>query len=99
MLRCSDNNTFSVEASDYVNLQSTDSISYTFSSPITNIGTITACNTITEFIQYTIDDGDSVLFTDNISASFYINGDLIPRLSISSTCGSCLNTASAPVFF
>ena len=84
LLRCSDNNTFSVEASDYVNLQSTDSISYTFSSPITNIGTITACNTITEFIQYTIDDGDSVLFTDNISASFYINGDLIPRLSISS---------------
>ena len=84
LLRCSDNNTFSVEASDFVNLQSTDSISYTFSSPITNIGTITACNTITEFIQYTIDDGDSVLFTDNISTSFYINGDMIPRLSISS---------------
>ncbi|MDH7911867.1 hypothetical protein [Winogradskyella sp. SYSU M77433] len=84
LLRCSDNVTFSVEASDFVNLQSTDSISYTFSSPITNIGTITACNTITEFIQYTIDDGDSVLFTDNISTSFYINGDMIPRLSISS---------------
>ncbi|MCT4630890.1 hypothetical protein [Winogradskyella sp.] len=73
LLRCSDNNTFSVEGSDYTNLQTTDSISYTFTSPSTDIGTITACNTVTEFIEYTIDDGDSVIIFENISVSFYIN--------------------------
>ena len=71
MLRCTDDNTFHIEGSDFVNLQSTDSIGYTFTTPLTNIGTISACNAITEFIQYTIDDGDSVYLVDNISANFY----------------------------
>lgn len=74
LLRCAQNNTFSVKASDYVNLQTTDSISYTFTTPLTDIGTISACNAITEFIQYTIDDGDSVFVIDNISANFYLAG-------------------------
>ncbi|WP_299114397.1 hypothetical protein [uncultured Winogradskyella sp.] len=84
LLRCTDNNTFGIEGSDFVNLQSTDSISYTFTTPLTDIGSISACNTITEFIQYTIDDGDSVFLIDNIDASFYTTGDMIPRLGISS---------------
>ena len=60
LLRCSEDNTFTIKGSDYVNLQTTDSISYTFTTPLTNIGTISACNTITEFIQYTIDDEETV---------------------------------------
>ncbi|NRB84966.1 MAG: hypothetical protein HRU49_14535 [Winogradskyella sp.] len=71
LLRCSDNNTFSIQGSDYVNLQTTDSISYTFTTPVTDIGTISACNAVTEFIQYTIDGGDSVIIFENISANFY----------------------------
>ncbi len=71
LLRCSEEVTFSVKGSDYINLQTTDNINYTFTTPITNIGTISACNTITEFIEYTIDDGESVLFFDNIGANYY----------------------------
>ncbi|WP_339624910.1 hypothetical protein [uncultured Winogradskyella sp.] len=74
LLRCESDNTFAIKGSDYINLQSTDSISYTFTTPLTNIGTISACNTITEFIQYTIDDGDTVFSIDDISANFYLDG-------------------------
>ncbi|WP_179354211.1 hypothetical protein [Winogradskyella vidalii] len=90
LLRCEDDNTFKIKASDYVNLQTTDSISYTFTTPLTNIGTISACNAVTEFIQYSIDDGDLTYILDNINAEFYpdspnYNG---PTLNIS---GSSLN--------
>ncbi len=83
LLRCTNNNTFVIEAGDFLNLQSTDSISYTFTSPLTNIGSITACNSITEFIQYTIDNNESKVFTSNINANFYTIGDMIPKLNIS----------------
>ena len=71
LLRCNENNAFSIKGSDYVNLQTTDSISYTFTTPLTNIGAISACNTVTEFIQYTMDGDDSVFIFENISANFY----------------------------
>ncbi|MBO6879203.1 hypothetical protein [Winogradskyella sp.] len=72
LLRCNENNEFTIKGSDYVNLQTTDSISYTFTTPFTDIGVITACNSITEFIQYTIDDGETAFFiSDNITANFY----------------------------
>ncbi|MFP4846999.1 hypothetical protein [Winogradskyella sp. PE311] len=71
LLRCAENNSFTVQGSDYVNLQTTDSISYTFTTPLTDIGTITACNAVTEFIQYTIDDEEPVFIFENISANFY----------------------------
>ena len=71
LLRCAENNTFSIKGSDYVNLQTTDSISYTFTTPITDIGAISACNAVTEFIQYTIDNEEPVFIFENISANFY----------------------------
>ena len=87
LLRCEENNTFSIKGSDYTNLQTTDNISYTLTTPLTNIGTISACNTVTEFIQYSIDN-ESVehLILDNIITNFnpnhstgftsiYISGD------------------------
>lgn len=85
LLRCEDDDTFIIKGSDYVNLQSTDSISYTFTTPITNIGSIGACNTITEFIQYTIDDNETVYILDGFQtwyseASDAVNG---PSISIS----------------
>jgi hypothetical protein len=70
LLRCNQDNTFSIKGNDYVNLQSTDSISYTFTTPLTNIGTLYACNSINEFIQYTIDDEDMVYIFDQVSANF-----------------------------
>ncbi len=93
LLRCEDDNTFKIKASDYVNLQTTDSISYTFTTPLTNIGTISACNTVTEFIQYSIDDGDLIYILDNISSQFDPNSPNynapIITLSGSSNDGNC----------
>jgi len=82
LLRCSDNNTFAMEASDYVNLQVTDSISYTFATPLTDIGTISACNAVTEFIEYTIDDSESTFIFENISANFYTDSPNYPEPTI-----------------
>lgn len=82
LLRCSDNDTFGIEASDYVNLQTTDSISYTFTTPLTNIGNISACNAVTEFIEYTVDDGESVFIFENISANFYVESPNYPGPTI-----------------
>ena len=77
LLRCTTDNMFVIEASDYANLQSTDSISYTFTTPLTNIGTITSCNTIAEFIQYTIDDTEDFMFLTNINSGLTITGNEI----------------------
>ncbi|OUS00420.1 hypothetical protein A9Q86_10640 [Flavobacteriales bacterium 33_180_T64] len=62
LIRCDTENTFSITGNDYGNLQTTDSINYTFTTPLTNIGTITACNTVLEFIQYTIDNDSTQIF-------------------------------------
>ena len=74
LLRCAEDNTFRIKGSDYVNLQTTDSISYTFTTPLTDIGSISACNAVDEFIQYTIDDGDSVFVFENLSVNFSLDG-------------------------
>ncbi|WP_299554098.1 hypothetical protein [Seonamhaeicola sp.] len=72
MLRCSTSDSFSIEAIDTDNLQTTGQINYTFSTPETNLGNLMSCNTITEFIQYNIDgdSGENVLIATNINATF-----------------------------
>ncbi|WP_422105935.1 carboxypeptidase-like regulatory domain-containing protein [Winogradskyella sp.] len=82
VLRCSDTNTFTIKGNDYTNLQSTNDISYTFTTPLTDIGTISACNTVTEFIQFAIDGADTVFLLDNISASFYAESPNFPGPTI-----------------
>jgi hypothetical protein len=42
---------------DYDALQTTDSIHYNFTAPITSIGNLVACTAITEFVSYQIDGG------------------------------------------
>ncbi|MEO1030224.1 MAG: hypothetical protein AAFX55_02410 [Bacteroidota bacterium] len=69
-LRCSNNDSFSIIGSDFVNSQSTGLINYTFTTPSTNIATLTVCNDISEFIEYSIDSGDSILITEDISVVF-----------------------------
>ncbi len=70
MLVCSATNTgFSLQGFDYQNLQTTNSINFTFTSPITNVGNITACNTISEFISYQIDQNPVTYIVANISTS------------------------------
>ena len=70
MLVCSATNTaFSLQGFDYDNLQTTNSINFTFTSPVTNVGNITACNTISEFISYRIDSNEVRYIITNITAS------------------------------
>lgn len=81
---CNSDTNFRLKGVDYDNLQATDSISYNFTAPITNIGNLTACNTVTEFISYQIDGGVTTLCLENLSAYIASNGAGTPlRLVIS----------------
>jgi hypothetical protein len=53
LIRCAGDDTFQISGADYTNLQTTGDINYTFTTPTTNIGSITSCNDVTEFIYYT----------------------------------------------
>jgi len=81
---CNSDTNFRLKGVDYDNLQTTDSISYNFVAPITNVGNLTACNAITEFISYQIDGDTTTLFLENLSAYLTSNGAGTPlRLEIS----------------
>ncbi|WP_299106815.1 hypothetical protein [uncultured Winogradskyella sp.] len=56
VLRCLEDNTFSIMGTNFNNPQTTGEIYYTFTSPFTNLGDLNACNTIDEFFTYSIDD-------------------------------------------
>ena len=75
LLRCTDDDTFRVQAYDYINIQETDSLYYTFTTPLTNLGTIQSCNTIEEFITYQVDDHPAVTYNFNIQGG--IDGDYL----------------------
>ncbi|PNQ73926.1 hypothetical protein C1T31_06270 [Hanstruepera neustonica] len=60
-VRCSNSsNIFKLKAEDYVNIQETDTLSFTYTPPITDVGSIAACNAVDEFITYQVDDGGTV---------------------------------------
>ncbi|WP_299114399.1 carboxypeptidase-like regulatory domain-containing protein [uncultured Winogradskyella sp.] len=82
LARCSVQNTFNISGIDYANTQRTGSINYTFTTPETNLGQLSACNSAIEFIQYSIDNNNSVIDTDIYSANFNTNGGTFPLLSI-----------------
>ncbi|MCK7590340.1 carboxypeptidase-like regulatory domain-containing protein [Subsaxibacter sp. CAU 1640] len=67
-LSCADNDEFHLYGVDFENLQETDSIYYTFTPPITNVGTIAACNTVEEFITYQVDDHPTITYNFNVQA-------------------------------
>jgi hypothetical protein len=64
LIRCNDENTFRINGRDLVNAQRTGSIDYTFTSPLTNVGTLDACNSANEFIEYN-KDGTEWFSVDN----------------------------------
>ncbi|HLT54385.1 MAG TPA: hypothetical protein VKZ97_10850, partial [Flavobacteriaceae bacterium] len=92
LLRCDQYDTFKLVGNDYINLQTTDTLNYTFTTPLTNIGTISACNTVDEFIQYSIDNGatDNVTVLGDIYTSFNENNpqfNNMPAITISGSNG------------
>ncbi|MET0759368.1 MAG: hypothetical protein ABWZ56_03045 [Flavobacterium sp.] len=64
----STNNSFTLEGYDYDNLQTTGVINYTFTTPTTNVGNLTVCNAVTEFISYQIDNNPVKYIINNINA-------------------------------
>lgn len=74
ILKCSTINTFDIDGADLTNLQTAGLSNLTFTSPTTNIGTLTACSTLTEYIQYTL-DGTQNTILDNIYATYNISSN------------------------
>ena len=66
LMRCEAYDTFRIKAYDYVNIQETDSLNYTFTTPLTNLGSIQSCNTIEEFITYQVDDHPAISYNFNV---------------------------------
>lgn len=73
-LVCSGNDDFTLEGFDYDSVQTTGEVSYTFTTPVTNIGTLVACTAVAEYITYQIDNEPVDYFIGNISASSSPNG-------------------------
>ncbi|MEZ4803228.1 MAG: hypothetical protein R2797_10685 [Gelidibacter sp.] len=73
IVTCLNDEQFKLYGVDYANLQETDSISYTFTPPITNIGTLAACNTVEEFITYQVDDHPAVTYNFDISGGLDVD--------------------------
>jgi len=68
ILSCDPPEEFDLVGIDYENLHTTDTIHYTATPPVTEMGTIPVCNTITQFISYTLDDNPTEYLISNIQA-------------------------------
>lgn len=58
VLSCNENSNLSITGFDYDTLETTGEINYTLTSPETDLGNLYACDSVDEFIQYSIDGGD-----------------------------------------
>ena len=76
---CSSATNFKLKGIDYDNLQTTDEITYNFTTPVTNIGNLNACNAITEFISYQLDSNPTVFLIEDVGGgddggNIYLSG-------------------------
>lgn len=55
-LSCNANQQFNLEGFDFTNMQTSGGIIFTAVSPVTNLGNITVCTSINEYITYQIDN-------------------------------------------
>ena len=56
---------FVLKGVDFESLQQTDSLYFNYTVPVTNVGNIAACNAITEFISYQVDNSPIVFLVSN----------------------------------
>jgi hypothetical protein len=71
---CGVSQQFEIVGEDYTNLQTTNPITFTATSPTTNIGVITTCTAVNEFITYQVDSNPVNYIVSNINAG--INGSI-----------------------
>lgn len=79
-IACNSTQQFSLIGYDYDNLQTSGSINYTATVPNTNVGVISTCNAVSEFISYQIDNQPPKVCLSNISAG----SDITPNGTYSS---------------
>lgn len=68
---CSGSNTFTIEGFDFDILQSTGELNYVFEFPQTHIDALKACNSIAEYITFSI-DGENTIITNNINSQIFL---------------------------
>lgn len=73
-LICSANSSFTLEGYDYTNLQTSGVINYSFTTPVTNIGNLIACTSVTEYVTYQIDNQPVKYLIGSINAGYSPNG-------------------------
>lgn len=73
---CPSNTQFTLKGYDLENLQTTDSITYNFTAPITNIGNLQACTAVDEFISYQVDGGAPVFLIQQVSGGTTTQGTI-----------------------
>ena len=66
LIRCNDDLQFTVEAIDFNTTQTSTALTYTFNTPLTDLGTITACDAIQEFLTYQVDDHPVINYITNL---------------------------------
>jgi len=71
---CPSNTQFTLKGYDLENLQTTDSIAYNFTAPITNIGNLQACTAVDEFISYQIDNNTPVFLIQQVNGGTSMGG-------------------------
>ncbi|MCG2611444.1 hypothetical protein LZZ90_07985 [Flavobacterium sp. SM15] len=67
-LVCNANNNFSLIGFDIEGMQTTGDLNYSFSSAVTNLGDIPACNSVTEFISYKVNNDPVCYIFNNIDS-------------------------------
>lgn len=71
---CGTSQQFTLEGEDYTNMQVSTPITFTATSPVTNIGVITTCNSVNEFINYQVDNNPTRYVITNITANLSSTG-------------------------
>ena len=75
ILSCYEDSTLSITGYDYDSLETTGVISYALTSPETNLGVLSACDSVDEFIQYSIDDEPIEYVLSNIET--FVQGNYL----------------------
>lgn len=93
---CSSSQQFVLQGYDLTNLQTTGEINFTGVSPTTNLGNITVCIAVSEFISYQIDSQAVKYLISGINASYGANGTTVPNtLHISSQAANAFFSLNA----
>lgn len=83
IIRCTEDLDFTVTGIDIDGLQQFPVENYTFTTPLTDVGNLMACDELEEFVQYDLDNGAQTLFvTENISANFSEGSGDFPHPSV-----------------